>query len=999
MKIEKKHIIPNKKHIIIAAFIAAGGSMPMAQGITAYGGAMPAVSTGVPGMEQPREINAADAEGYLTRATIMEQEENYRGAADQIRHALEFPLSQSARESAEFRLATVSAHIPEADAIGMFRNFLANYPSSTLRQQALLGIADCLYDSGSFGEALSAYNNVDAEALQTDDALRRDYRRAYCLLKLTRYDEAGKIYSRLSSSKKYSAPARFYQGYIAYVKGDLSKAEKLFTDIATLRGEPCNRAPYYLAQIYFARKEYAKAERSASQLLKNPAIPGEYRAETERIIGESLYHMGRPQEAMPRLKRYLELADTPLPSALYLMGVEEYNEGRYEEALRHLTPVADELSTLGQSACLYIGQTYLKQENYDAASMALQKACRLDFDAPTREMAYYNYAVAHLKGGRTPFGSSVALFEDFLLRYPDSSLAPQVQDYVVSGYVDDNNYKAALEALDHIRRPSQTQLKARQQVLYLLGTREFQSGDIDEALSHLRQSKELSKHNPALGAETSLWIGECLYRKGEYRQADSEFTSFLKSGYAKGANESLAYYDRGYGRFAIKEFNAARADFEKFLRMAPNGVSAAQRADALNRIGDCRYYSRDFAAAADTYARALSTEPASGDYPMYQQGMMKGLSGDHAAKIEILNGMVGHYPSSALVPSAMLETAESYAALERNDRALEIYNRVADTYPSSEQGRRSLLLSALTYLNMGDTHSAKARYRDVISRYPSSEEARAAADDLKHIAADEGTLSEYSSFLASVPDAPKLERGEMASLLLESARKAAEEGRHKDAIARAAEIADTYPDAPEAVSALAIKASAEEESGMAPRALETYRLMAEKASSAADANTATLGIMRLSQDMGEYAEVIRSADRLLTSSAIGADVKTEATFAKALALAKSGDATAAISLWESLSDDPESLWGAKSLYYMAQEEFNRRNTAKAEKAVNRLINANPPHDYWLARGFILLSDIRASQGNRFEAEEYLRSLRENYPGKEADIMQMIDSRLSDSKNK
>jgi TolA-binding protein len=74
-------------------------------------------------------------------------------------------------------------------------------------------------------------------------------------------------------------------------------------------------------------------------------------------------------------------------------------------------------------------------------------------------------------------------------------------------------------------------------------------------------------------------------------------------------------------------------------------------------------------------------------------------------------------------------------------------------------------------------------------------------------------------------------------------------------------------------------------------------------------------------------------------------------------------------------------------------QYNAGELKQAAKTVNALIDANPPHIYWLGRSFILLSDILTAQGNTSEAQEYLRSLRENYPGSEADIFQMIDSRL------
>ncbi len=79
-----------------------------------------------------------------------------------------------------------------------------------------------------------------------------------------------------------------------------------------------------------------------------------------------------------------------------------------------------------------------------------------------------------------------------------------------------------------------------------------------------------------------------------------------------------------------------------------------------------------------------------------------------------------------------------------------------------------------------------------------------------------------------------------------------------------------------------------------------------------------------------------------------------------------------------------SVWPNRS---SAAATPRRRATADA------LINANPPHAYWLARGFIVLSDALRAQGNGFEADEYLRSLKSNYPGTEAEIFDMIDSRL------
>ena len=151
--------------------------------------------------------------------------------------------------------------------------------------------------------------------------------------------------------------------------------------------------------------------------------------------------------------------------------------------------------------------------------------------------------------------------------------------------------------------------------------------------------------------------------------------------------------------------------------------------------------------------------------------------------------------------------------------------------------------------------------------------------------------------------------------------------------------------------------------------------------------------MRVSRDMADNERVVEMADKLLASTSLGASGKSETAFTKAMALADLGRGDEAVAIWSELAADTDDLTGTKSAYYLARYHYDTKNTDKALEEINRLIDANPPHDYWLARGFILLSDILRRKGGDFEADEYLRSLRQNYPGNEADIFRMIDERL------
>lgn len=917
--------------------------------------------------------------------------------SDPVVPAGERPLWEAIQQA---RCLPSASETGAGDVDGMLRKFIFDYPASPMRQVALLQLADCAYDRGDYPLAYKRYEAVAVEALDLDRGEDCLYRKAYCLLKLGEYAKAEALYNRLTGTKRYGSEARFYQGYIAYIQGDYRQAVKILTGIRREPGTPTADAGYYLAQSLLMTREYSTAAREARSLLNGGNCPAEYRAETRRVLGEALYDMGERREAVKELTTYAGETANATPSALYILGVNDFHNENYRRAIERLAPATKLDSEMGQSALVYSGEAYMREGDYSAASLLLDRAMHMGYSPTLSETALYDYAMAKASGGRVPFGNTVGLFEEFLKRYPGSSRAAEVQKYVVNGYVTDNNYAAALAAINRIANPSEEILRAKQIVLYNLGARELQQGDAAKALPRFQEAASMGRFNGALVAEAKLWQGQALYRLGRYREAADALNGYLKSNSRTATNRGLAYYDLGYTRFALKEFPAAKHDFEKYLSIAGNEAGQLQqRADALNRVADCEYYAGDFATADATYLRAYNLDPSTGDYPMYQQGLMKGLRRDHQGKIATLTDMAKRFPNSALMPSALLEIGESYAELGDTPNAIDVYRRLSARYPQTAQGRQGMLLLAISYLNSGRQGEAVETYKQVISSYPTSEEARAASDDLKLIYADNGNIQEYLAFLRTVPEAPKMEQGEVARLTLLSAEKALEEGRDEAALARSTELAEQFPDSKEAVSALLVKAEAELRLARPEAALATYRQLEAKASDAIDINAARMGILSVSHTLGLSEDVIETADRILGSSSVGSAEKREAQFDKAMALSALGNDRQAAEIWDELAADMADLYGVKAAYYRAQRHFDAGKRSQALREVNELIDANPPHDYWLARGFILLSDIQRAEGDSYQADAYLRSLQGNYPGNEPDIFEMIDTRLSTSASK
>ena len=82
---------------------------------------------------------------------------------------------------------------------------------------------------------------------------------------------------------------------------------------------------------------------------------------------------------------------------------------------------------------------------------------------------------------------------------------------------------------------------------------------------------------------------------------------------------------------------------------------------------------------------------------------------------------------------------------------------------------------------------------------------------------------------------------------------------------------------------------------------------------------------------------------------------------------------------------------AKAPVVAAQKLFNAGQYQQAEQQLNKAIDAGIGKPYWLARAFILLSDIYKAEGREVEAKQTLESLKANYK-EEDDIKGMIDQR-------
>ncbi len=968
-------------------------------------------------------VKDTSAEGYLARGILMYECKNFTGCIDQLTEAKRMTPPASIYEDAEYYIAMSKFKRGDGDCLSALQQFAQKYPASLRRFDVWFNIGNSYFNKGKYGEASIAYGKVDDNAFTGEDYADLVYRRAFCQLRLAQFDKAQRGFEKLKGTTKYREASGFYTAYVSYANGNYAEASRGFKSISR-QSSLWNEAQYYLCQIQFEDGDFDSALTTGNKLL-TANLTTDMKAELNRVLGESEYHLGNNDRAVELLDNYVEqCTGDPERSSLYILGVAAYRNGNYDQAIGKLDAVVNRDDTLAQSAYLYIGQAYLHQDNVSAASMAFEKAYKMSYDRDVQETAFYNYAIAQSRGARTPFSNSVKIFEDFLNRFPKSKHASDVEDYIINSYMANHDYENALTTINSISSPSTKMLRAKQNVLYRLGVQSLEAKQTKSAISYLTQAEKLAGYDKSISAETLLWLGEAYYKNGEYAKAVTKYNSFVSKAGTKADNYALANYGLGYANFQQKSYSAATEAFKKAVNTGD--LEASLAADTYNRIGDCNYYSRNYSAAEQYYEKAMNSGSTHADYALYQQGFMRGLQRQHNEKIAIMDEVVDKYPNSTYAPKALYEKAQAYIALNSNTNAESAFRSLMSRYPQSAEARQGQLQLALLYNSEGKRSQARSEYQSLIRKFPSSEEAKVAIEDLKVMYADDGNLSAFKQFMSSVDSSYQMGSNEMDQLTFQSAESeyinsgktqrlksylssypngayagqaayylaenAHSNNDNNTALEYLEKALKAAPDASFAESALAMQGQLLAAKGNTSEAQHSFKQLEAKATTDSNKQLALMGLMRIARDNNDLTTASKYAIQLLAGS-LDKEDKAEVLFTVAKAHRQSGNKQKAIEELKQLTDDMQSRYGAMGTVELAEIYYDDGKLDSAQKLLDKLIDSGTPQQYWLARGFILLSDVYAKRGDKFQAREYLESLRDNYPGKEADITEMINNRL------
>ncbi len=988
--------------------------------------------SGSVGAQRPaRTVDELYAEGkqlYLRQ--------HYAAAQQTLEDYLQQPMAGEADRAraieAEYMTVCAAYYLKSADRFDRILNYLVKYPDTphANRLHALAG--NVLYADGMYERALDCYGRAALEKLGNDDRDEATLYKAICLLKTGDVQEAYALLTVVQSvSAEREADARYYKAYIDYT---YRRYDEALSALETLTGHDVygRQAPYYIADIHLQQKQYDEALRTVEAFLTQYP-EAEQTLEMKRIAGEAAYGMEQYAQAATMLDEYVQGVEAPQRNALYKLGISQLKQGVCTNAALNLTRSATERDALAQNAYLHSGLAYVQLLDMVKARMAFEQASSMDFDKVVKEQALYNYALCIHETAYTGFGESVTVFERFLNEFPSSPYADQVNDYLVEVYMNTRSYKTALASIAKIKQPGVRILEARQKINYRLGTEAFANADYPAAQAYFNESLQDARYNRDTQADTYFWRGETRYRMGNWNGAAADYLQYLSTTTTNPNQQATAYYNLGYTAFQQKNYAKARGYFDRLLSEMRSAVTPQMVADALNRKADCLFYARDFSGAARTYSEATATDPSQGDYALYQQAFVQGLQKDYQGKVASLNTMIDRFPQSTYVDDALYERGRAYVQMEQNTQAIASFKELTERFPESALARKAASEIGMLYYQDDHYNEAIAAYKQVIEKYPGSEEARMAGRDLKSIYIEQNRVDDYAAYAAQQKGSISFDTNERDSLTYLAAEKVYMRGDMQEAEKSMAAYLQSFPEGAyrlnahyylgvaayekkDAVTALSHfdkvleyphNKYSEEATTMAAelaynskdytRALTLYKLLKGKTTSADRLLMARTGILRSAHLSGDGAEVIAAATELLADNKTAPELANEARYYRSRAAAKAGNRELAGKDLEELAKDTRHLYGAEAKYRLAEMHYSAKDYADAEKVLLNYIEVSTPHTYWLARSFVLLSDVYMQTGREIEAKQYLLSLQQNYTASD-DIAGMIEERLSRMKN-
>jgi tetratricopeptide (TPR) repeat protein len=907
---------------------------------------------------------------------------------------------------AQYYTALCAIKLGRPDGEERCRQFIKTYPQHCSTVLAHYHLGNFYFSKQDFSRSIACYLKVDQNALDKAAQYELRYRLAYAYLNTKDLEQALAFFNEIKTHEHaYRYAANYYAGYIAYKNEDYATA---LDDLMRASEDATYRSvvPCLVLQIYYKQERfqellnYIHEFRSAEIVLKDED-------EIALLTAEAHFFVGNYASAAQQYEEYIARKDFVADGAvLYRTACSFYQTDEVYKALKYFKELALQEDAIGQSASYYTGLLYVKTNQKMLALAAFDQAQKVNFFADIQEEAAFQYAKVSYELGR--FATTIATLQKFKQAYATSKHLSEVNALLSESYLRTNDYDLAIVHIEGLPTKPQRMLKVYQKVTFCKGSEYFNDAAYAQAMSMFRKSLN-HPFDQALATQAQLWLGESLSALQQYEHAIPSYQYVLEKTSSKDALYQQAVYGLGYAYFNTANYVQALPQFVQYTSQHRDSRSIAWRQDALVRLADCYYVTKNYQRALQCYDQALQHYPA---HVHYQKGVIYDLLGDQHTARASFQVIFDCYASTVYYEKALFEVAHIGFLQNNYPQAIEKFTKFMHKKPHSTLLPDALLNRAMAYVNLAQYNQAAQDYERFLTTYPKHPNAQSALLELSKICILSGEPEKFKPYLINYQAAnPDPEASEKVTF--DTAKDLFYDQRYADAIEQLKGLVARYPKSKLVPEAIFLVAEAYYRQGDIPSALAQYqaalmeprtpfynkillrigalaykqqdfaqallyyRQLKDCAQNTRERHHALAGMMKASHALKRYEEAQKYASTIIEEGNLTAHALSEATLFLGKAAMQQGKHQEAQAYFTQLVKNTQDKHAVEAQYLLAQLHHDAGAYQQSLEVLFELNEQFPAHKAWQHKSFLLIAENYLALQEDLQAKATLQSIIEN----------------------
>ncbi|MBR9998694.1 MAG: tetratricopeptide repeat protein, partial [Cyclobacteriaceae bacterium] len=608
-------------------------------------------------------LNREQQNSLFQEALALVNRNNYSAARTKFEEFIQTDPSSEMLAEARYYQAFSAMNLFHEDAEKLFENFVNDHPTHPKSMLAYFELGNFNYRNKDYDKAVESFEQVKINNISGAQRNELKFKLGYSYFAGKKFDEALKnLNYSIENKNTYQGASAYYSAYIALESEQYEDALK-FIEIAADYETYDKVVPFLKTRALYGQKKYNEVIAYARPLLVSDN-PVSDKTSITIMVAESFYFLDDYRNAYAYYAEGIDPAGgNHTPELLFRAGLSAFQSGYFDQAVEFLKNAALAEGEAGQYASYYLGLSYIRAENRNYAITAFENAARKKFDEEITNESMYCLGKLYFEAGR--FTDALDVLQALNNSASATAHREEVNELISEAYLNTDDVNTAIRYIESLPNRTPSVNRVYQIVTYKKAVQLFNAGNFYESVQMFEKSLE----NPVekeLVLKSWFWTGEAYSIGKMYEDAIRSYLEVFRNDLT-GRSETVlkARYGLGYAYFNTKSYENAMDHFNVYVREVQRNNQQFFYDDALLRLADCYYVTRDYNNAIATYERAIKAESPEPDYCYYQIGVIHSILGNRQIAEENLNRVIVQYDQSVYLDDALFQ--QSKVAFENGD--------------------------------------------------------------------------------------------------------------------------------------------------------------------------------------------------------------------------------------------------------------------------------------------------------------------------------------------